>query len=116
LLKEVTKVGNSLTETNLYDYDLNGSLTARTNISSTGTGTALYGYNLANKLNSVTANSLTTTFLYNHSGIRVRSTSGTNSTHYLIDANNHIGYAQILEELTAPGALPMQSYVIGDDI
>jgi RHS repeat-associated protein len=119
LLKEVTLVAGAPTETNAYAYDLNGSLIARTNVSATTTVT-LYGYNLANKLSSVTTqgSGLTNYFTYNDQGIRVRtdSSSGGDPTLYLVDANNHTGYAQVLEELTALGATPTRSYVISDDV
>jgi RHS repeat-associated protein len=113
LLKEVSL--GSVTETNQYGYDANGSVVARTNIA-TSTAFALYGYDLKNKLANVTTNSTTTSYLYNDQGMRVRSTTGVSATHYLIDANNHTGYQQVLEELTAPGATATRSYVIGDDV
>lgn len=118
LLTEVTMVGTSLTETNSYLYNLNGSLTAKTNISNTGTTKALYAYNLMNKMSAVTqSDGTTTSFLYNDQGIRVRSsTAGGGTTHFLIDAHTHTGYAQILEELSSPGATASKSYVIGDDV
>jgi RHS repeat-associated protein len=95
-----------------YLYDVNGSLT---NKAATG-GTASYTYNLANKLSSVTANGSTTYYLYNDSGIRVHSLTGTSTNLYLVDANNHTGFAQVLEELTAPNTPATTSYVLGDDV
>ncbi|HWQ92763.1 MAG TPA: RHS repeat-associated core domain-containing protein, partial [Clostridia bacterium] len=61
---------------------------------------------------------VTNHFVYNDSGIRVRSWSsaGGSPTLFLVDANNHTGYAQVLEELTALGGTPTRSYVIGDDV
>ena len=112
LLAEVFKVNGSVSSTNLYGYDANGSLVAKTNSSQVVT----YGYNLANKLSSVAVNGVTNaTYLYNDAGIRVRSTSFA-TTHYLVDPNNHTGYAQVLEELATIGGLPNRSYVIGDDV
>ena len=118
LLKEVTLVNGTATQTNTYAYDLNGSVIARTNISDQGTAEVLYGYNLANRLSSVTANGTTTTYHYNDSGIRVRKSSGTTATHYLVDANNHTGYAQVLEEFYESGGSTnlTMSYVLGDDV
>jgi RHS repeat-associated protein len=120
LLKEVTKLNSSLTETNFYAYDVNGSLIAKTNVSS-NPSTNLYGYDLKNKLSAVTnftsSGNGTNTFLYNDQGIRVHSSAlGGITTHYLIDANNHTGYQQILEELSAPGATASKSYLLGDDV
>jgi len=108
LLQEVSTLNGTLN----YGYDANGSLIGKTN----GSATVAYAYNLANKLSAVTVDTTTTRFLYNDSGIRVRSMVGTNATHFLIDANNHTGYAQILEEITTLGTSPSRSYVIGDDV
>ncbi|PWU19984.1 MAG: hypothetical protein C5B50_05050 [Verrucomicrobia bacterium] len=119
LLVEVTLSGNTPIETNSYAYDSNGSLIAKTNISSSSS-TMLYGFDLKNKLSSVSlaGSSLTNFFLYNDSGIRVQSwsSSGSDTTLYLVDANNRTGYVQVLEELIARGASPRTSYVIGDDV
>jgi RHS repeat-associated protein len=35
---------------------------------------------------------------------------------YLVDGNNHTGYAQILEQLNANGGPPSSGYIIGDDV
>lgn len=111
-----------LSETNgatiiTYQYDGNGSLTSKTNITA-HTG-YIYSYDARNRLNGVTVGGITTRYVYNHDGIRVRSTTGSNPTQYsLIDPNNPTGYAQVLEEGTVQGAtLAVQrSYVIGDDV
>jgi RHS repeat-associated protein len=58
----------------------------------------------------------TTSYVYNDTGIRVSSTTGGTTRLYLIDPNNHTGYAQILEELNTVGGAPTRSYVIGDDV
>jgi uncharacterized protein RhaS with RHS repeats len=105
LLSEITLTNSIANATNLYAYDANGSLISKTNIASGGTSAALYGYDLKNKLTGFTnypASGLTVTasYVYNDQGIRVRSTEGGNPRHYLIDANNHTGYAQILEQMT----------------
>ena len=101
LLKEVTQVGAALTATNNYVYDANGSVIARTNITSGGTATAVYAYDLKNKLSSVLTGGNTTKYEYNHQGIRVRSLTGASTKYYLVDGNNHTGYAQV-SELYAP--------------
>ncbi len=118
LLKEVTLSNGVPVSTNWYAYDSNGSVIAKTNVSASSS-TVLYGYDLKNKLSNVTTNGSGSTnfFVYNDQGIRVRSSvSGGSATHYLIDANNHTGYQQILEELSAPGSTPSRSYVLGDDV
>ncbi len=118
LLTEVTlNSSGAPVATNNYAYDSNGSVIAKTNISS-GVSTTLYAYDLKNKLSGVTntVSLAAASYVYNDQGIRVRSTTGGVLTYYLIDANNHTGYQQILEELGAPGATASRSYVIGDDV
>jgi len=98
-----------------YAYDLNGSLTTKTNAS----GTISYTYNLANKLSSVAASGITTAFGYNDQGIRVNSATSSSTNTYLVDANNRTGYQQVLEEFNASGGgapALTKSYVIGDDV
>jgi RHS repeat-associated protein len=67
-------------------------------------------------MSGVTVGGVTTSYLYNDAGIRVRSTTGSSTNLYLVDANNHTGYAQVLEELSVVGGTPTRSYVIGDDV
>jgi RHS repeat-associated protein len=116
LLKEVTWQGSSMTESNAYSYDANGSLVSKAHTASGSTSSVTYSYDLKNKLSSFSGGSSTGTFVYNHQGIRVRSTIDSNTTLYLIDPYNHTGYQQILEELTARGVPATRSYVIGDDV
>lgn len=121
LLKEVTLSGATPITTNSYAYDANGSLLARTNVPTSGTGsTNLYSYDLKNKLSQVASYGgiwTTNSFLYNEQGIRVRTTPNSGSpTLYLVDGNNHTGYAQVLEELSALGVSASRSYVLGDDV
>src|SRR5450756_1319144 len=107
LLREVTKVNSALTDTNSYAYDTNGSMTGRTNAS----GTMTYTYNVANKLTgALSTGTLVASYLYDDQGIRVSQTAnGGITTKYLIDANNHTGFAQVLEEFTT-ATPPSQSY------
>jgi RHS repeat-associated protein len=103
---------SSVNPTTTYLYDANGSLTNKTQ-GSTVNG---YTYNVANKLSGVYSGStLVASYLYNDQGLRVQTTAGT-TTHYLIDANNHTGYAQVLEELATLGGTASMSYVIGDEV
>ena len=108
LLQEVSSING----TSLYSYDANGSLTNKT----AGASVTSYTYNLANKLASIAANGINVAaYEYNDRGARVRAT--TSSTKYfLVDENNLTGYAQVLEELNAPGAPATMSYVAGDDV
>jgi RHS repeat-associated protein len=116
-----------------YQYDQNGSQTLKQR---TGTDAATYSfaYNLENRLASATisrtengtAVSLSTAYLYNQSGIRVRAdatrviggSSSTSTVLYLNDPNNHTGYSQVLEELSDNGSTVSvaRSYTIGDDV
>ena len=65
----------------------------------------------------MTVGGLTTRYVYNHDGIRVRSTTGSDPTQYsLIDPNNPTGYAQVLEEASSLPGAPSMSYIIGDDV
>jgi RHS repeat-associated protein len=108
---QLTNEVSSANGTTRYAYDANGSQTGRTN----GTTINTYAYNVANKLTGVSLNgTLQASYLYNDSGIRVQTVSGTTNK-YLIDANNHTGYAQVLEEMDANNALT-RSYVIGDEV
>jgi len=95
-----------------YAYDAIGSLTSKTN----ATGSISYTYNLANKLSSVAASGIATAFCYNDQGIRVGSSTSSSTNYFLVDANNHTGYQQVLEDLPNPGGTPTMSYVIGDDV
>jgi RHS repeat-associated protein len=96
-----------------YHYDNNGSLTNKTS----GSTVNSYTYDTASKLNGVyLGGSLVASYLYNDQGIRVQSIVNGVTTHYLIDNNNHTGYAQVLEEELGVSLTPNMSYVIGDDV
>ncbi len=113
LLQEVRTGGGSGPATTVYGYDANGSLTNKV-IGATGDNYG-YQYNLQNRLREVTLNgSASTTYLYNDQGIRVRA----GDKRYLVDAQNHTGYAQVLEELTVQGSAfaVSRSYTLGDDV
>ena len=98
------------TSTTTYLYDSNGSLTNR----SSSVQSVDYSYNLEGRLSGVTSGGTTTSYVYNEQGIRVRSTTGGTAKYFLIDPNNHTGYAQVLEETT--GSTLTMSYVIGGDV
>ena len=64
-------------------------------------------------------------YAYNQSGIRVRADSTVavdggapvnQSTVFLLDTQNPTGYAQVLEELDAPGGVPAVSYTLGQEV
>jgi RHS repeat-associated protein len=69
-----------------------------------------------NKLSAVTNGASTASFQYNDQGIRVRTMMGASTTYYLVDANNHTGYQQVLEEFSTLRSMPTISYVLGDDV
>ncbi|MHC4456379.1 MAG: hypothetical protein ACYS0I_04650, partial [Planctomycetota bacterium] len=81
-----------------------------------------YNYNLQNRLAKVTTiNYVTTTttvvaYKYNADGVRVQKIDDPDGTptitNYLIDAYNHTGFTQVLEESSAT----LKTYTIGDDI
>ena len=70
-------------------YDANGNTTSATSNT--------YAYDFENRLTSL--NNGAPTFGYDGDGNRVSKTVGAVTTHYLVDTNNHTGYAQIVEEL-----------------
>jgi len=121
-----------------YTYDDNGSvLTKITKVTSTQAviEKVEYDYNLQNRLEKQTVKDAGdvvqswTEYTYNENGIRVKSvhfdSTDTTTTLYLIDAYNHTGYAQVIEESTYDMANPDPSidipdsimfYTIGDDV
>ena len=121
-----------------YDYDENGSVTEKLTWDDKGTTTTAddvlleqvsYAYNLQNRLWQVTTDDQSGTdsvveYTYNDAGIKVQAYSydydgqaKSNETTklFLIDAYNHTGYAQILEQWT-DGQTPDVTYTIGDDV
>jgi RHS repeat-associated protein len=110
---ELTNDISSVNPTVTYLYDANGSLTNKT----AGTTVNSYTYNLENKLAAMAVNGTTNaTYQYNGQGVRVSKTTGGSTTHYLMDANNHTGYPQILEELLTVGGIPTTTYTIGNQV
>jgi len=126
-----------------YTYDDNGSLlTKTTKVTSTSEviETVTNHYNLANRLDKVTTELANgdqhiVEYTYNDEGIRVRAYSydipygqgvqNEKTVIYLVDAYNHTGYAQTLEELAFNYADPdpltetpdsLTTYLIGDDV
>ena len=86
----------------------------------------MYEYNLQNRLSKVKVSTdggqnwdSITEYKYNPDGIRVQADDGATVTDYLIDAFNHTGYAQILEETIVDNLLSTTTtitYTIGDDV
>ena len=120
-----------------YEYDNNGSQTKKTTketSSSTVLETTAYEYNLQNRMSRMIVSyeedsndvNEVTEYTYNDSGIRVKSyyyktiDSGPKQNEktklFLIDAYNHTGYAQVLEQWSPSGSNPDITYTIGDDI
>ena len=132
-------------------YDANGSVTKKITWNTHSTTTdpinhtkieeVTYEYNLQNRLKKVTTlpydelgNPLTAQqsiveYIYNTDGIRVQKIDdpdgAAETTIYLVDAYNHTGYAQTLEEMTFNVADPdpvndipaiRKTYTIGDDM
>jgi RHS repeat-associated protein len=88
-------------------YDPNGNTTI-----SNGNG---YSYDFENRLVSLsTQNSGLSTFLYDGDGNRVAKTINGVTTNYLVDTNNHTGYAQVVEELQ--GGVVAKQFTYGHDL
>ena len=115
-----------------YTYDANGSCITKTtkNDSSTVVEAVQYDYNLRNKLRKVTTDPISGStvsvveYTYNDDGIRVKAysydrlrvgetKSNEKTTTFLVDAYNHTGYAQILEE---SDGTTRTTYTVGDDV
>jgi RHS repeat-associated protein len=116
-----------------YTYDDNGSCVTRTtkDSSSNTVESITYEYNLQNKLERVTKeyqdgdNNIdeVTEYTYNDDGIRVKtyyyktvnggSRQSEETKTFLIDSDNHTGYAQVLEETVGSSRT---TYTIGDDV
>jgi RHS repeat-associated protein len=107
-------------------YDANGALTNRSSAAETNG----YAYNLRNRLVGASIQrvetgggiSQTAQYAYNASGIRVKvelacavnGGAAVNATNvFLNDPYNASGFSQVLEELSAMGATPRVSYVVG---
>jgi RHS repeat-associated protein len=112
-----------------YGYDANGSLISKvtTNGSSVITESRAYEYDLQNRLVKETDTNQTPAvviaeYAYNSSGIRTKKIDASTATYYLVDENNHTGYAQVIEERTfviVGGTETLDStvyYTIGDDV
>ncbi len=85
-------------------YDANGNTTASTGNS--------FDYDFENHLTSLNNGSVT--YVYDGDGNRVAKTVGGVTTNYLVDTNNHTGYAQVVEELQS-GAV-VKSFTFGQDL
>lgn len=60
---------------------------------------------------------VTVAYKYNESGIRVSEIQGANQRHFLIDAANPTGYAQVLVERSGgPQSSVQRRYALGHDV
>jgi RHS repeat-associated protein len=79
-----------------------------------------YEYNVQGRLAKVTTikdgQTTVTEFAYNDKGIRVSKTVDGQTANYVIDTNNHTGYAQVLEEHDAATGDVTKSFTIGHDV
>jgi RHS repeat-associated protein len=73
-----------------------------------------YVYDFENRVIGVTAPGLTISTVYDGDGNRVRKKVNGVTTDYLVDTNNHTGYAQVVEELRNGSVV--RQYVIGSDL
>jgi len=81
-------------------YDNNGNTR-----SSTG---GAYDYDFENRLTSF--NNGAATYLYDGDGNRIAKTVNGVTTNYLVDTNNHTGYAQVVEELQSNAVTKQFTY------
>lgn len=85
-------------------YDANGNTTS--------SHSNTYAYDFENRLTSL--NNGAASFVYDGDGNRVAKTVGGVTTNYLVDTNNHTGYAQVVEELQS-GSVTKQ-FTFGHDL
>jgi RHS repeat-associated protein len=85
-------------------YDANGNTTV-----SNSNG---YAYDFDNRLTSL--NNGAVTYVYDGDGNRVSKTVSGVTTNYLVDTNNHTGYAQVVEELQ--GSAVVKQFTFGHDL
>jgi RHS repeat-associated protein len=87
-------------------YDANGNTTNSASIA--------YAYDWANRL----TNSGSISIVYNADGHRIRKTTATTTTLFLVDQLNLTGYPQVLEELTVFGSITnlSRAYTYGLDL
>lgn len=116
-------VGNRQTRTSslpqipsqTFSYDANDRVSSDTfdnNGNTVAQNGNVYAFDFENKLTSL--NNGQTTFVYDGDGNRVSKTSGGVTTNYLIDTNNHTGYAQVVEELQ--GGTVTKQFTYGHDL
>ena len=86
-------------------YDANGN----TKVSTGGA----YDYDFENRLITHTS-SVASGFVYDGDGNRVAKTVNGVTTNYLVDTNNHTGYAQVVEELQ--GGAVVKQFTYGHDL
>lgn len=116
-------VGNRKTQTStlpgvadaVYDYDANDRLTSDTsdaNGNTTASAGNTYGFDFENRLTEMNGGAVGV--VYDGDGNRVSKTAGGVTVKYLVDENNHTGYAQVVEELV--GGQVQRVYTYGHDL
>ncbi len=116
-------VGNRLSRTSTVTgvpsqtstYDANDRLNSETydnNGNTTASNSNGYAYDFENRLKSL--NNGAATFVYDGDGNRVSKTVAGVTTNYLVDTNNHTGYAQVVEELQ--GGSVTKQFTFGHDL
>ena len=120
MLSEVSSANG----TTVYTYDVNGSLTNKSN---EGKFSYQYGYDLRNRLATASITrkegtadvTITSSYAYNADGIRTRAlqtiNGNTQNRYFLLD-DGHTGYTQVFEETAELGGSIVRSYTIGDDV
>jgi RHS repeat-associated protein/fibro-slime domain-containing protein len=132
-------------KTTVYEYGSGNTRTEQTkktvwqeDDTDPGTGIKLsettYAYNVQGRLETVEVNSdgdsgieSRSTYRYNDSGIRINQKVETDTTgdgtldqvtetDYVVDSNNHTGYAQVLEERNALNSVVGKTFTLGLDV
>ena len=95
-----------------YAYDANGSQRTAT----AGGATTTFTFDVRNKMVGVSGNGHTAAYVYDDAGDRAAETDNGTTTYYLTDAANPTGYAQPVEQRSAPAGTPTLTYLIGDHV
>lgn len=95
-----------------YTYWDNGALRTRTE----GGITTTYGNDVEGRVASVSVGAgPAVAFTYDHTGVRTRAIGNGRTQYFLVDQQNHSGYAQVLQDRSVIGSSPTvtRNYIIG---
>jgi RHS repeat-associated protein len=92
-------------------WDANGNLVSRTQ----GSLVARYGFDPEDRLTSILDGGASHQFAYDGDGNRVRATTASGTTRFLVDDHNNTGLSQVLEERDGGGNLAAR-HTYGDSL